>query len=135
VPRTRGLSEIAMSLPVGTLTDEYRKEVLDFYGGLFDWTEIEQLRAPDQMTLHVGRRCFVNLRERESAMEYHGYEHVGMLVESTESADAAWEQVRADERDLELQPMEQGDDGYRSFRFRYLLPLAVEVQFIPREQS
>jgi hypothetical protein len=131
VPRTRGLSEIAMSLPVGTLTDEFRDALVKFYGDLFEWTEIESLRAPDRMTLHVGRRSFVNLRERESAMEYHGYEHVGLLVESTESADAAWEVVASDPRDLELEPMEQGDDGYRSFRFRYLLPLAVEVQFIP----
>ena len=32
----------------------------------------------------------------------------------------------------DLEPLNRGDDGYRSFRFRYLLPLTVEVQYIPQ---
>jgi hypothetical protein len=128
---SRGLSHVAMSVPPGTLTDDYRARVLDFYGEFFGWTEIELLRTPDRMTLAVGRRCYVNLRERASSMTCHGYEHVGLLVESPEAAEAAWENLDRDPRELELEPIDRGDDGYRSFRFRYLLPLAIEVQFLP----
>jgi hypothetical protein len=129
--RSRGLAEIAMSVPLGTLTDEFCADVLAFYGGLLEWTEIEALRAPDQFTMHVGRRSFLNLRERDDSMTYHGYEHVGVLVESAEIAESLWEQLAADPRDLALEPMERAGGGARTFRFRYRLPMAIEVQFIP----
>ena len=34
-----GLNHVAMSVPPGTLTDDYRAELLEFYGGLFGWRE------------------------------------------------------------------------------------------------
>jgi hypothetical protein len=125
------LSHVAVSVPPGTLTDDFRARVLDFYGNEFGWVEIESLRRPDRMTLAVGRHCYVNVRERDPAMTCTGYEHVGLLVESPEAADATWEQLDRDPRDLELEPIDRGDDGYRNFRFRYLLPLAIEVQYLP----
>jgi hypothetical protein len=120
-----------MSVPPGTLTDEFRARVLEFYGEVFGWTEIESLRTPERMTLSVGRRCYVNLRELAPPMTCHGYEHVGLLVESPETADAVWERLHDDPRELELDPIEKGDNGYRNFKFRYLLPLAIEVQYLP----
>jgi hypothetical protein len=129
--RSRGLAEIAMSVPPGTLTDEFCTDVLAFYGGLLEWTEIEALRASDQFTLHVGRRTFLNLRERDDSMTYHGYEHVGVLVESADVAETLYEQLAADPRDLGVEPMERTASGARTFRFRYRLPMAIEVQFIP----
>jgi catechol 2,3-dioxygenase-like lactoylglutathione lyase family enzyme len=129
--QSKGLSHIAMSVPAGTLTDEFRTEVLDFYGAMFGWVEIESLRRPDRMTLAVGRHCYVNVRERDESMTCTGYEHIGLLVESPEAADATWQQLDSDPRTLELEPIDRGDDGYRNFRFRYLLPLAIEVQFLP----
>jgi hypothetical protein len=54
------LSHVAMSVPEGTLTDEFRAELLGFYGRILGWT-----------------------------------------------------------------------DGGGSFRFRHLLPMAIEVQFFP----
>jgi hypothetical protein len=129
--KSRGLSHVAMSVPPGTLTDDFRAQVLEFYGAVFGWTEIESLRLPDRMTLAVGRHSYVNVRERAESMVCTGYEHVGLLVESPEAADATWEQLDRDPRDLELEPIDRGDDGYRNFRFRYLLPLAIEVQFLP----
>jgi hypothetical protein len=120
-----------MSVPVGTLTDEYRAELLDFYGRYFGWREIESLRLPDRLTMHVGGRTYVNIRERAESMTCLGYEHFGLVVESPEDADRIWANLDGDDRDLHLEPLASGDEGYRSFRFRYLMPLAVEVQFIP----
>jgi len=131
MPVSSGLSHIAMSVPVGTLTDEYRAELLDFYGRHFGWREIESLRLPDRLTMHVGGRDYVNIRERPESMTCLGYEHFGLLVESPEDADRIWANLDSDDRDLHLEPLASGDEGYRSFRFRYLMPLAVEVQSIP----
>jgi hypothetical protein len=120
-----------MSVAEGTLTDEYRDEVLGFYGDYFGWHEIEQLRLPDRMTLAVGRGCYVNIRERSESMITTGYEHFGLLVGSPEEADELWARLDAENRDVSLESMSSSDDGFRTFRFRYLLPMAVEVQFLP----
>lgn len=126
-----GLNHVAMSVPSGTLTDAYRAELLDFYSRLFGWREIESLRLPDRVTLSVGPHAYVNIRERPDPMVCSGYEHFGIVVESPDLVERLWQQLDVDSRDVQLEPLATGDDGYRSFRFRYLLPLTVEVQFFP----
>jgi hypothetical protein len=128
---SHGLSHLAMSVPPGTLTDEYRNDVLEFYSRFLGWSEIESLRLDDRLTLSVGADCYINIRERPEAMVCHGYEHFGLLVDSPESAQRIWDQLDEDGREVHLEPLTRGDDGYRSFRFRYVLPFAVEVQFFP----
>jgi hypothetical protein len=120
-----------MSVPSGTLTDEYRAALSEFYGRHFGWREIESLRQADRLTMSVGGRTYVNIRERSESATYHGYEHFGLLVESPDDVDRIWDSLASDDRDVHLEPLSRGDEGYRSFRFRYLMPLAVEVQFIP----
>ena len=41
-----GLSHVAMSVPAGTLTDDYRTELLEFYGRLFGWRESNLCAGP-----------------------------------------------------------------------------------------
>lgn len=132
MPKSRGLSHIAMSVPTGTLTDTFREEVLAFYGDHFSWREIESLRLPDRLTIAVGGGNYVNVRERTEPMVSDGYEHFGLLLRSPEDVDEAWTALDRDLREVHLQPLDRGDDGYRNFRFRYLLPLTVEVQFLPQ---
>ena len=128
---SKGLSHIAVSVRAGTLTDDFRAELLGFYGQHCGWTEMESLRLPDRLTLSVGAGNYVNVRERDDVMVTHGYEHFGLLVTSSEAAERLWAALDEENRDVNLEPLKTGDDGYRSFRFRYLLPLAVEVQFFP----
>lgn len=118
-----------MSVPPGTLTDAYRAEVLDTFGALFGWREIESLRLPDRMTLFIGNDCYVNLRERDQSMTATGYEHFGVLVDSIEAAEHVWAAVK--DMGVEITPLETPADGFRSFRFQHLLPLAIEVQYFP----
>jgi hypothetical protein len=126
-----GLSHVAMSVPTGTLTDAYRADVLEFYGSLLGWREIESLRLPDRLTLSVGRHSYLNLRERPDPMVCSGYEHFGIVVASAEEAERIWNVLDSDPHDVRLEPLDKGEDGFRSFRFRYLLPMTVEVQFFP----
>jgi hypothetical protein len=64
-------------------------------------------------------------------MVTHGYEHFGVLLGSAEELRRLWADLAAEE-DVELEPLETNDDGEGSFRFRYLLPMAVEAQFYAR---
>ena len=126
-----GLNHVAMSVPIGALTDACRTELLEFYGRLFGWREIESLRRPDRLTISVGRHCYLNVRERSDPMVCSGYEHFGVVVASSDEAERLWNLLAEDRRDVNLEPLETGDGGFRSFRFRYVLPLTVEVQFFP----
>ncbi len=129
--KTKGLNHLAMSVAVGTLTDAFRAELLDFYGGYFDWTELVELRRPDRLTLSVGGATYVNVRERPEPMVCHGYEHFGLGRRVDRFRRRGLGPTRPESREVNLEPLERGDDGYRLFRFRYLLPLAVEVQYFP----
>jgi hypothetical protein len=131
MPVPTGLNHVAMSVPAGTLTDDYRHELLAFYGNLLGWREIESLRLPDRLTISVGHHTYLNLRERPEVMTCTGYEHFGIVVNSADEADRLWRALNADPRELHLEALETTDNGFRSFRFRYLLPLTVEVQHFP----
>jgi len=117
-----------MSVPEGTLTDAYRAQLLEFYGRILDWREIESLRLPDRLTIAVGPASYVNIRERPDSMVTHGYEHFGVLVQSAEDLRELWATIDR-EQGVELEPLSTSDTGEGSFRFRYLLPMAVEAQF------
>ena len=125
------LNHVAMSVASGTLTDEWRAELLEFYGALFGWREIESLRLPDRLTILVGQRTYVNIRERAEPMICSGYEHFGVVVASGAEVEEIWNRLDASPLDLELEPLNIENGGLRSLRFRFMLPLAVEVQFLP----
>ena len=126
--RSRALTHVAMSVPPGTLTDDYRAAVLEFYNAVLGWNEIEQLRLPDRMTIAVGRDCYVNLREREDAATYRGYDHFGVLVDSEDELRRLWDELDRGHPDVKLREIGE-TGGALTFRFQHLLPLAVEVQF------
>src|ERR1700674_1554348 len=117
-----------MSVASGALTDAYRAQLLDFYGALFGWRELEALRLPDRLTISVGPHSYINIREQADPMDCSGYEHFGIVVASTEEAERLWKILDGDARDVNLDPLSSDAGGFRSFRFRYLLPLSVEVQ-------
>jgi hypothetical protein len=118
-----------MSVPPGTLTDEYRAEVSAFYGALFGWREIEALRLPDRMTISVGNFSYINIRERDEAMHATGYEHFGVLMKSADDLVQTCEQLARDYPDVMVDG--EPNEGTGTVRFRHILPLAVEMQFFP----
>ena len=129
MPSSYGLTHVAMSVPEGTLTDAYRERLLEFYGRTLGWREMEALRRPDRLTVSVGPSSYINVRERPDSMVAHGYEHFGILVGSAEDLQQLWANLANDEHNVQLEPLSTNDDGEGSFRFRYLLPMAVEAQF------
>ena len=129
MPSSQGLTHVAMSVPPGTLTPDYCDRLLGFYGRLLHWREMESLRRPDRLTVAVGRSSYINVRERPDAMVTHGYEHFGVLVASADDLRTLWRELDAEENDVDLEPLSTNDAGEGSFRFRYLLPMAVEAQF------
>jgi hypothetical protein len=132
--KSQALSHVAMSVPPGTLTDEWRKQVLDFYGELFGWKEMDEFRLPDRMTIAVGS-SYINVRARDDAPAYSGYEHFGVVFPSADELRAVWDNASKHDADLTLEPLNESPDGYLSFRLHYLLPLTIEAQFIPARSA
>jgi len=132
MPLSSGLSHVAMSVPAGTLTDDFRARLLDFYGRRLGWREMEALRRPDRLTVAVGTASYINIREQPESMVSHGYEHFGVLVGSAEDLQQLWDDLANEEEDVELEPLAPNESGEGSFRFRFLLPMAVEAQFYAR---
>ncbi|HUP84158.1 MAG TPA: VOC family protein [Acidimicrobiales bacterium] len=126
--KTRGLTHVAMAVRPGTLTPTFRSEVLSFYGGVFGWRELEELSSAERLTIAVAPQAYLNMRETDAATDVT-YEHFGVLVESDEAVREIWEDVRA--RGASPDPVDRPVDGHPSFRFRHLLPMAIEVQFFP----
>jgi hypothetical protein len=62
-------------------------------------------------------------------MVVHGYEHFGVLVGSAEDLRRLWAELADEDEDIHLERLSTNDDGEGSFRFRHLLPMAVEAQF------
>ena len=129
MPGSIALTHVAMSVPAGTLTDDYRQRLLDFYGRVLGWREIEALRLPDRLTIAVGRSTYVNLRERPDSMVTTGYEHFGVSVRSAEELRRLWHELDDGDEDVDLEPLSTNDAGEGSFRFHHLLPMAVEPQY------
>jgi hypothetical protein len=90
---------------------------------------MESLRRPDRLTVAVGGTTYINIREQPDSMVSHGYEHFGVFVRSAAELRHLWGELANDERDLQLGPLAPNDRGEGSFRFRFLLPMAVEAQF------
>lgn len=102
---------------------------MEFYGRLLGWHEMKSLRRADRLTVAVGRASYGNIRERPDSMVSHGYEHFGVLVRSAEDLQQLWAELANEKGDIQLEPLSTSDAGEGSFRFRYLLPMAVEAQF------
>ncbi len=51
------------------------------------------------------------------------------MSSSTQPRTWLWTDLANEEDDVQLEPLSTNHDGEGSFRFRYLLPMAVEAQF------
>lgn len=124
--RTTRLTHVAMSVPVGTLTTEFRTQIEEFYGELFGWHDLENLSNPERMTIATGGGSYINVKERvePAAMTY---EHFGVAVATAADVRA----VADDLRRLGVEPENITGKTLLTLRFHHLLPMAIEVQNLP----
>jgi hypothetical protein len=123
--RTKRLTHVAMSVPTGTLTSEFRANVLGFYGALFGWRDLEPLSNDERLTIATGGGCYINVREQAQPAVLQ-YEHFGVEVESV--AEVRKIASEASALGAECEPTGEPVMGVVTLRLRYLLPMAIEVQ-------
>ena len=133
---TQLLSHVAMTIPRAEFTDSYLDELGQFYETVLGWTVNQKLSIRGERTLLdiPGHGQYLNVRAADEPMGTTGYEHMGVYVDTVLDVQTMFQKVQehADPLKLEL------DDGVRTlydghlttFRFRYLIPLAIEIQHI-----
>ena len=125
--KTKALTHVAMSVPIGSLTAERRAQILSFYGDAFGWREMEGISNNERLAMWIGRGCYINVRERTDYADIR-YEHFGVLVESADAVRELW--TRVTELGAHPEPL-NAEASVPMFKFQHLLPMAIEVQFIP----
>lgn len=133
------LNHMELTFPPGTLTDEFRAEVDDFYGGVFGWRCV-QTEVVGQMAhlLMLDDRAtqFILLAEAPKHLSSPGYDHLGLLQDTREEVDALLEEIRAraaaDDRIQlkEYTDLVTGETVVHAFYVRHLLPIWFDVQCI-----
>ena len=83
------------------------------------------LDLPDEAWFDVG------LMQKDIVLALDTARQLHVPLPSATAADELWKELDAESRDVNLEPLTANDDGYRSFRFRYQLPLAIEIQHFP----
>jgi hypothetical protein len=131
------LNHVALSLPSAALSPAGRAEIVDFYGGVFGWTEYPQL-TEDGKLLVLGLATydqFVYLLADDEPLRAPRTDHFGLSVATLAEFDDLLAKVKArcatDDR-IQLDDHTIDDQEVvkiHSFYVHHLLPLTVEVQW------
>jgi len=130
------LSHIALSVERRQFTSTFCDRVVAFYGEVFGWILNPQLSIENERLFIdlPGTNQYLNLRARDEALTPTPYDHFGVYVSSPEEVRKLHAKVSrfagtdGIEIDDSVQVLYAG--RLHTFRFRYLLPLAIEVQHI-----
>ena len=129
-------NHVAMSVPAELLGEQGRREILDFYGEVFGWTEMPTLSEDGKRLVlrAYSNEQFVFLVADPEPMRCPRMDHFGMSVATPEELDAMLARARKfGERDARVEIVERKTEDYgvvklHSFYVGYRLPLMVEVQ-------
>jgi hypothetical protein len=128
-------NHMELSFPLGTLTQEFRRDVDSFFCGVLGWGSLD--------TEVVGQSChllqpddgqFILLAEGRDPMSSPGYDHLGLLMESRQEVDSVLAECRRfQEKDDRLRIKEYEDLVYptltvHAFYVKHLLPIWFDVQ-------
>jgi hypothetical protein len=130
-------NHVAMSVPAELLSEDGRREIVDFYSTVFGWQEYPTETVDrKQLVLGVYRLDqFVFLIADEDPMRSPRMDHFGLGVGSEEELDAFYARcIEYRERDERVDIIDKRVDKHpglslTSFYVRYLLPMMVEVQY------
>ena len=134
--RTPTFNHVAMSVPADLLQPSGRRELLDFYGEVFGWTEMPTMSEDGRrLVLRVhSNEQFVFLVADDKPMTCPTGDHFGMSVGTPQELYTLLERAKKyAERDARVEIIESEVEDFKvlqlhSYYVRYQLPMMVEVQ-------
>jgi hypothetical protein len=132
-------NHMELTLPKGTITDDFRADLESFYGGVVGW-EIKQTKVLDldATLLLPDDGQFILVAEATKHMDSPGLDHLGLLLDSRAEVDEMLERCqRFQEKDdrcriHDFNDLVTGAVVVRAFYVKYLLPIWFDVQVIER---
>ena len=132
-------NHLELTFARGTLTPGFRREVADFYGGVFAWEARDvTVVGQDCLYLHVDDGQFILCAEVDDPIRSPSYDHLGLLMGSRAEVDATLAAVKERQagddriRVKEYEDLVTGGVTVHAFYVKYLLPLWFDVQVIER---
>ena len=141
------LNHVAISMDPGVLDDDGRRDILDFYGDVFGWTEGDNTgEAGNPLILYTGAfGQFVYLLPASPPLTAPPLDHFGLQVETlTEIHEIVARARRRQERDERVQIIDvharttHGPNQAYTLTSAYIgfvLPLMVELQHLARVET
>jgi hypothetical protein len=134
-------NHMELTMPIGTLTEEHRRDIDDFYVSVFGWSALD--------TEVVGQQChllrvdeytnqFILLAEHKNPISSPSYDHLGLLQDTRDEVDDLLEACKAYQRKDDRVRIKEYEDlvnpttVVHAFYVKYLLPIWFDVQCIER---
>jgi hypothetical protein len=130
-------NHVAMSLPAELLDEQHRREITRFYDEVFGWKELPML-TEDRHRLVLScytYEQFVFLIAEDTPMTCARLDHYGISVATEAELDEMLDRAKAFKKEddgvdiIDKAVEDHGVLAITNFYVRYLLPLAVEVQW------
>lgn len=128
-------NHMELTFPRGTLTPDFRREVADFYGGVFGWQARDvRVVGQDCLYLHVDEGQFLLCAEADEPLHSPGYDHLGLLLDTRAEVDELLAKVKeraaADDRVAikEYEDLVMERVTVHAFYVKFLLPIYFDVQ-------
>jgi hypothetical protein len=134
-------NHMELTLPIGTLTPELRKDIDAFYCGVFGW-EAMDTKVVNQdchlLRLDEYTNQFILLAEYKNPLSSPGYDHLGLLQDTREEVDELLAKCKEFQQKDDRVRIKEYDDlvnptvTVHAFYVKYLLPIWFDVQCIER---
>ena len=132
-------NHMELTVAKGTLTDERRQELTDFYGGVFGWeTRDVEILGGRQFFMQPTEGQFILVAESSKPLSAPGYDHLGLLMDTREEVDHILEQCQRfrdkdDRVEIKLyEDLQTPNMVVHAFYVRHLLPIWFDVQVLER---
>ena len=125
-----------ITLPKGSLTEEFRADVVSFYGDVYGFTFSHgDMFGQSSCTMGLDNGSFILLIEGDAPMTANGFDHLGFEQASRADVDDTLAKVRQwkgkDDR-IKLKEYPDGTLGgraYHAYYVKHLLPIWFDVQY------
>ncbi|HXY95159.1 MAG TPA: hypothetical protein VEP49_22055 [Acidimicrobiia bacterium] len=135
-------NHMELTLPKGTITDDFRADLESFYGGVFGWTiKPTKVLDLDATLLLPDDGQFILIAEATKHLDSPGLDHLGLLMDTRDEVDEMLGRCqRYREKDERCRIHEfndlvsfGGDLVTHAFYVKYLLPIFFDVQVLERK--
>jgi hypothetical protein len=134
-------NHMELTLPIGTLTSDFRRDVDSFYVDVLGWNAMDtDVVGQSAHLLRVDEHThqFILLAEYKKPLQSPGYDHMGLLQDTRGEVDELLAKMKEFQKQDDRLRIKEYEDlvspgmTVHAFYFKYLLPIWFDVQSMER---